>query len=110
MEITRGTTPTITVRIPSSVPLNEASEIWFTIAQSGDLVVDRKLSDNTLNIEGQTLTCKLTQEETLRLHAYEEGECGIRAYFQDREMALATSQTEPVIVHDVVKNGIIGGE
>lgn len=110
MEIIRGSTPTIDCEIPSNIPLEDMTEIWLSIKQGGRLVVDRMLSDNSLQVEGQRIFCKLTQEETLALNTFEQGTCGIRMYDASSDTAYPQRTLEPVYVLPICKDGVIGDE
>ena len=109
MQLIRGTTPTIDCTIPDNIDISEAKEIWFTIKQGGRMIADRKLSDNTVSVDGQGLSIKLTQNETLAFNTFEVGECGIRIILND-DSAWAMNEIEPVYVSNVVKGGVIGEE
>lgn len=99
MDLIRGTTPTIDCTIPDTIPLTEVSEICMTFDQGGDIIANRLLSDGGITVDGQTITVKLTQEETLKLNVAIVGEVGIRI-FTDTEQAYATCETEPIFVTD----------
>lgn len=105
IEIIRGTTPTISAKIPNTIPLDEVSEIWFSISQNGIAIVDRKLSDNTIMIDGQVISITLTQEETLKFRTYSNVECGIRLRVGDNALATSTPIFAKII--DVTKGGVI---
>jgi len=61
--MTRGTTPTVTL-VVNGTDLADYSEIEIAFKQGSTLVV-KKLSEEELSIEGNTIKTKLTQEETL---------------------------------------------
>ncbi len=105
LDIIRGTTPNVTCTVPYDVPLAEADEVWFSIKQDGCLLVDRKLSDNGVRIQGQTLIADLTQDETLSFKTYPKAKIGIRIRFGAE--AVASSAPQDVRILDVVKSGVI---
>lgn len=59
----RGTTPTLEFVLPFDT--NLLAEAYVTLAQIGDVVLDKPLSECTL--DGDKMTVKLTQEDTLKL-------------------------------------------
>lgn len=63
----RGTTPTITLDLPANVPVSNIDEAVFSIAQDGEEVIQKRLSDMTLDVSGNTLQAWLTQEDTFKL-------------------------------------------
>ena len=109
MQIIRGTTPTITANVRSSIDLDAVEEVWAYIYQQGRVVIDKKLSDSgtqiTIDTDNKKITVELTQEDTLALRA------NTGAIFQMRlimgDTALATNSFN-VMVREVYKDGIIG--
>lgn len=59
----RGTTPTFTFTLQFDA--DEIDEAFATFAQSGNVIIDKSLSD--MEKDGRKLRVKLSQEETLRL-------------------------------------------
>lgn len=74
----RGTTPTNTFDV--DVDLRQASVMYITYAQKGRTVIEKEISDIT--IEEDKLTVTLTQKETLALSTGEV-EIQIRAKFPE---------------------------
>lgn len=70
----RGTTPTLEFTLPFSTDLID--EAYITVAQYKKPVFEKAKSDCTLN--GNTISVKLTQEETLKLKAGAKVEMQIR--------------------------------
>ena len=103
--IIRGTTPTITTRISDDIPLYQVNELWFSIRQKENLIVDRVLTNGTVRIEGQFVIMDLSQAETLQFDPRFYAEVGIRMRMQNN--ALAASVPVYARIIDVVKEGII---
>lgn len=61
----RGTTPTFTFKLPIDADTITAASVMFR--QPGREPMEKTLADCTL--DGQTLTCSLTEDETLSLQA-----------------------------------------
>lgn len=59
----RGTTPTLEFELP--FPADRLSEVWMTIAQNKKVIIDKPRQELELN--GNTIIARLTQEETLKL-------------------------------------------
>lgn len=59
----RGTTPTLEFVLPFKASI--LAEAYVTLAQAGGVVLDKPLSECTL--DGDKMIVKLTQEDTLKL-------------------------------------------
>lgn len=106
MIIVRGTTPSISCDIPEYIPMQEASEVWFTLKQNGTMIADGIMSQGTVFLSNQTVTVYLSQEQTLALRAGFKAALGIRILLTNGQ-AYASYDSEGVIVKDVVKGGVI---
>lgn len=81
----RGTTPTFTFKIrDENLNLNEAENVYVTIAQSGKLI-ERSTGDTSLNVDGRTVSLWLTQEESLRLTEGVNAEVQINWTYMDSD-------------------------
>lgn len=97
----RGTTPPIEINLPNDA--SNYKEIVCTFKQGGKIVIEKKLSDMT--VEGQKLSFRLTQEETLGLSASEYVVIQIRAVTtDDRALATWMSMTS---VQDVLNEKVL---
>lgn len=63
VSITRGTTPTHVFY--SDVSLENVSELYITYNQYGSTIVEKNLDDVTIDINENSITVPLTQQETL---------------------------------------------
>lgn len=97
----RGTTPTLTFRLPFDTGL--LAEAWVTFTQLDHIVVDKTLED--LEVLPDALVLRLTQDETLMLQHEELVEIQIRARLTD-DTAVA-SQKIRVGVDGILKEGVI---
>lgn len=91
----RGTTPTLEFALPFEVDL--IAEAYVTISQNQSVVIDKSLSE--LTCAGKTLTVKLSQEDTLKLHEFiMEGMDGakvrVRAYGEDDTFSVWSEKKE----------------
>lgn len=105
MTITRGTTPELFCVIPAEISVDNVKEIWISIAQTGEVIIDRKLSDGGIVINVPNLTFRLTQEESLKFRTFSSAYCGVRILLNDGT-ALA-SKKEEITISDVIKGGVI---
>lgn len=97
----RGTTPTFTFTLPASVGNYKRIEIY--VSQFGNLKITKTEKDCTL--EGNTVKCVLTQDETLKLIGNEYADVQIRVLTNANE-ALA-SIVYRVKVNKLLTEGVI---
>ena len=107
MDIIRGTTPTITVKVKTELDLHQVSEVWLYISQGNKVKVDKKLDDCEFDYENRWIITTLSQDDTLGLKAGE-------ALFQIRLLlnnntALAMIARD-IEIAEVYKNGVIKPE
>ena len=107
MQFIRGTTPSIVITVKTELDLHQIAEVWIYVSQQNKVKVDKQLTDVTFDYAENTMTIKLSQEDTLAL---KEGE----ALFQIRVLmmdgtALATLASK-VDVKPVYKGGVISEE
>lgn len=60
----RATTPTFNLAISGDVDLTVADGVWVSIVQSTTTI---ELTDDALEVGAKTISCWLTQEQSLRL-------------------------------------------
>lgn len=104
MELTRGTTPTITINVKSEVDLSQVVAIWVYISQNNKVKVDKELSDVSFNVQDRQIILTLSQEDTLALKAG-EGLFQIRLLLSN-QTALATIASK-IKINEVYKGGVI---
>ena len=100
--IRRGTTPTIQVVLPDELDMSTIVTAWIYINQNGEVIVDR--SNDTIEIEDNTLSITLTQEETLALS---DGFAFIQVRLLDTDGVALASQENRVHVLPIYKEGEI---
>lgn len=79
----RGTTPTLTLRIKNGGPdldLTQASGVYVTIRQNGKIIT--KTGDD-ITIAAKTVSCWLTQEESLSLREQSQAEVQLNWTYYD---------------------------
>lgn len=96
----RGTTPTNIFNV--DIDLTNAEVIYITYKQQNKVVIEKTKDDITVTTE--TLTVKLTQDETLKL-TEREVEIQIRARFSDGT-ALASNIIKTT-ANKILKDGVI---
>lgn len=107
MQIIRGTTPTIIVNVRSDINLSQITNVWAYIYQQGNIIIDKQLTDVTIDTINRKIIIPLSQENTLALKADTGALFQIRLFLLNGT-ALATVATN-IIVQEVYKNGVISG-
>ena len=102
--IGRGTTPTIKFNV--SMDLTEATVLYITYAQLGKTVIEKTLDDVT-EITAESVSVKLTQEDTLLLKASAQVEIQIRAGFGGENGDRVRSNIMVADVERILKDGEI---
>ena len=99
----RGTTPGLEINV-GDIDLTKVTELWLTLSQHGTVKINKTLDEVT--IDGSTVTCTLTQEETLDLKAHASTLVQMR-FLMDDGQAMATPIVK-VPVEAILKDGVIG--
>lgn len=97
----RGTTPIISFVLPFDPA--ECERLWFTVSQRGVELFNKELPD--MAIDGQKISVKLTQNDTLRLNASQKVEIQVRIRTKGGD-ALA-SQIVKTEATEILRNGVI---
>ena len=101
MSIDRGTNPENTFTLPFE--LTAPQQVWLTYAQDDVIIIDR--DKETITISGNTLTVKLTQDETLKLDHRKQVQVQIRALTADG--VAIRSNIKEYSVSKILKDGVI---
>ena len=99
----RGTTPGLEINV-GDIDLTKVTELWLTLSQHGTVVINKTLEE--VDIDGSTVSCTLTQEETLSLKAHSSTLVQMR-FLMDDGQAMATPIVK-VPVEAILKDGVIG--
>lgn len=102
--IGRGTTPTNKFNV--SMDLTEATVLYITYSQLGKTVIEKTLEDVT-EITAESVSVKLTQEDTLLLKAAAQVEIQIRAGFGGENGDRVRSNIMVAEVERILKDGEI---
>lgn len=112
MSFRRGTTPTITVEIPTEIDLSQFETMIISLKQLGRKVEKR---NESILKNGQLLSITLTQEETLAFKEnitdygedtkYPAAEIQIRLY--SSVLGAYGSQIEPVAIYPVINEEVL---
>ena len=97
----RGTTPTLQFEFPFA--LTNVAELWVTLKQDNNIVLDKALADCELN--GAVLTLRLTQQDTLKLNASLPVAIQIRMRTNDGNAVASNIITTSV--GQILKDGVI---
>lgn len=102
----RGTTPTLTFELPFDTSLINSLSIAFsqttTAYKPSQLALEKTHEDVQMN--GSTVTLKLTQEDTLELDAAHDVEIQLRVLCGETAMA---SQIISVPVRRILRDGVL---
>ena len=98
--MTRGTTPENTFKLPFE--LDEVSSLYITYSQAGKVIVEKDI--NNVTIDGDTLTVKLTQIDTL---SFSKGALNIQIRFKTLEWNAMTSSIINTYVDTILKEEVI---
>lgn len=97
----RGTTPTLQFSLPFNPEL--LSVLYVTISQKDAVVIEKDLA--ACEIDGQRVTCRLTQKDTLKLNVKRPVDIQVRAKTSNGD-ALA-SRIFTVSAERILKDGEI---
>lgn len=107
MSIIRGTTPTVTFKIISSLDLTEIAELWITFQKKiGATVRERTftLDDVAIDLDEQTVTMVLTQEDTL---SFAENTINVQLRVRMNDGNAYASSILETTVEKILKDGVI---
>lgn len=96
----QGTTPTIQITI-NDIDLNEMQNIYVVFEQNGYIL---KKESNDLDIEGNTISVSLSQEETLN---FKEGTCNIQLRMITKGGVAIASPIKTTKVYRVLNKEVI---
>ena len=98
----RGTTPTLTFRLP--IDTGSITVLSIAVAQGRDVKIEKTLSD--VHLDGNVLSCTLTEDETLSLTAGASVEAKIQLRVGVGEQRMA-SQIFTVPVERILRDGAL---
>jgi hypothetical protein len=96
----QGTTPTIQITI-NDIDLNEMQNIYVVFEQNGYIL---KKESSDLDIEGNTISVSLSQEETLN---FKEGTCNIQLRMITKGGVAIASSIKTTKVYRVLNKEVI---
>lgn len=97
----RGTTSTLQFAFPFE--LNNVAELWVTLKQDNNIVLDKTLVD--CELDGSVLTLRLTQQDTLKLNAFMPVAIQVRIRTNDGNAVASNIITTSV--GQILKDGVI---
>ncbi len=107
--MTRGTTPTHTFTLPDNLKTATLSAVYITYAQRGETVLEKTLSDVTIN--SGVITCTLTQADTLAFGVKNQvcncDKVNIQVRIKTSDGTAMASDIMRIPVMDVLKDGEI---
>ena len=96
----RGTTPTLTFRLP--IDTGSITVLSIAVAQGRQVKIEKTLSD--VHLDGNVISCTLTEDETLSLTAGASVEAKIQLRMGVGEQRMA-SQIFTVPVERILRDG-----
>lgn len=96
----QGTTPTIQITI-NDIDLNEMQNIYVVFEQNGYIL---KKESSDLDVEGNTISVSLSQEETLN---FKEGTCNIQLRMITKGGVAIASPIKTTKVYRVLNKEVI---
>lgn len=102
----RGTTPTITMKLPSNVPVSDIATAMVSIQQVGSKEkIDKDLTEMTIDPGKNFLMVKLTQEDTLSLFANKTTNLQLKVKLKDG--TVSATYPMPLAVVDIINEEVI---
>lgn len=101
----RGTTPTLTMKLPSEVSVLDVASAIVSIEQSGKEKITKSISDITKDPDANTLAVKLTQEETLSLSA--RSSAFVQLKVKTNNGNVLASSPSPMVVTDIINEEVM---
>ena len=98
----RGTTPTLTFRLP--IDTGSITVLSVAVAQGRQVKIEKTLSD--VHVDGNVISCTLTEDETLSLTAGASVEAKIQLRVGVGEQRMA-SQIFTVPVERILRDGAL---
>ena len=98
----RGTTPTLTFRLP--IDTGSITVLSVAVAQGREVKIEKTLSD--VHLDGNVISCTLTEDETLSLTAGASVEAKIQLRVGVGEQRMA-SQIFTVPVERILRDGAL---
>lgn len=102
----RGTTPTITMKLPSNVPVSDIATAMVSIQQVGRKEkIDKNLTEMTIDEGKNYLMVKLTQEDTLSLFAQKATNLQLKVKLKNG--TVSATYPMPLVVVDIINEEVI---
>ena len=101
----RGTTPTLTMKLPGEVSVSDVASATVSIEQSGKEKITKSISDITKDPDANTLAVKLTQEETLSLSA--RMQAFVQLKVKTKNGTVIASFATPLTVTDIINEEVM---
>lgn len=100
----RGTTPTLTIKLHTTLLLDQIEAIWLTFETTRDEDITFTEDDMIIDADNSQLIVKLSQEDTLAL---KPGTCKVQLRIRMSNENAYVTREKQIIVHDILKEGVI---
>lgn len=94
--IIRGTTPTILWKF-STAQVGEITSAYLTIKRKNIAAIEKGIADASINVEENTISWTLTQEDTLQLKEFKEYELHCDWLLNDNVRGAGTTAVAQVL-------------
>lgn len=101
----RGTTPTLTMKLPGEVSVEDVSSAIVSIEQSGKEKITKTFPNITKDAEANTLAVTLTQEESLSLSA--RSQAFVQLKVKTKNKTVLASFPMPMVVTDIINEEVM---
>ena len=96
----RGTTPTITMKLPNDVSIGNVESATISIEQSGKEKITKTLPGDITKESGNTLAVKLTEKDTLSLSA--KSQAFVQLKVKTNNNNVLASFPIPIVITDII--------
>ena len=79
----RGTTPTLILEMPAEIPVKDLDEAVLSVEQRNKKVIEKRLSEMTIDEAANTMEIMLMQEETLLLQDFRIADVQLKVKLAD---------------------------
>lgn len=101
----RGTTPTLILEMPAEIPVKDFEEAVLSVEQRNKIVIEKRLSEMTIDEAANTMEVVLTQEETLLLQDSRVADVQVKVKFTDG--SVIASEVIRVPVSEILNEEVI---
>lgn len=102
--MTKGTTPTITYKIPKKISVDEIQKASIVFNQGSTTIIEKSLEDCEINKDNNSLNVRFSQEETFLFDSHYPILTQIRFKYKDEIIA---SNINKIAIYEILKEVIL---